>query len=471
MGDQEYLHSSVAEQFVIGAVFKAPRETFKALEAAGVNIEWFDIPRWKYTYEAMQKLKAGGSHIDETSVLEVCTKKGCSQYVGRKVFEEATAHCRDTRNLTHYLDILKEKLTRRVIHTMSLKTIKLVSSDEPVEEAIGQIKITLAHELPEVKKALTVDEQLGKLEKGYRRARRDGTNGIPMPWEEAQAISCGAPHGKMIVLGARPKVGKTQAMCNWTRFLAQKKGMPAGIISLEMKEAELRERNIGDELDLELIEYRKGNATDAELKAFIECGKRQKSLPLHIYDGNRTIEDICMIIRDLAGEVPFFAIDYIQRIKPSRFDPKTDRERLDRWSQMITDTANDTGTTILALAQLNRDAEIDQQKKRCMPQVKHLKGCIAGDSVITCKGRDRTIKEICENQQDVELLGLDEKLGDEPVHAKPSHMYSSGMKHCYKVTTKNGRSIILSDETPLKTETGWVDSKDLKVGQKIVVAS
>jgi replicative DNA helicase len=374
MSDKEYLYSSVAEQFVIGAVFKAPRETFKALSDAGLTSEWFNVPRWKYTYEAMQNLKAAGKPIDSTTVLEVCTNTGSSKFVGRKVFDEAVALCRDIRNLQHYLDILKEKLTRRVVHDMCLKTLTVVSSEVPVEEAIGQIKITLAHELPEVKKAQTVDEQLAELERGYRRAGKHGTNGIPMPWENVQSISGGAPHGKMIVMGARPKIGKTQAMCNWCQYLAQDIGIAAGIISLEMKESELRERFIGSELNLELIDYRQGRATDAQMKAFIECGKKQKSLPLHIYDGNRTIEDICMIIRDLAGQVKFFALDYIQRIKPSRFDPKSDRERLDRWSQLITDTANDTGTTILALAQLNREAEIDMKGKRCAPQVKNLKG-------------------------------------------------------------------------------------------------
>jgi len=373
MADKEYLYSSIAEQFVIGAVFKAPRETLKVLETAGVTEEWFAIPRWKYTFEAMLNLKTAGTIIDVSSVLEVCTKTA-KGFAGRTVYEEAVQIAKDIRNVSYYVDILKEKMTRRVINEMSEKTIRMLKSDEPVEEAVGYIKVTLAHGLPATKKKKSVDQQLSELDVGYRRARKKGTNGIPSRFKECQGITGGYPHGKMIVIGSRPKIGKTLFMCNETRYLAQDIGMPVGVISLEMMEAELRERYIGDELGLELIDFRNGKATDDQLNAFLKCGNKQKSLPIHIYDGNRTIEDICMIIRDLAGEVMFFAIDYIQRIKPSRFDPKSDRERLDRWSQMITDTANDTGTTVMALAQLNRESEIDIKGKRCLPVAKNLKG-------------------------------------------------------------------------------------------------
>jgi replicative DNA helicase len=101
---------------------------------------------------------------------------------------------------------------------------------------------------------------------------------------------------------------------------------------------------------------------------------RHTKLPLHIIAGNRNIESICGWIRDMRNDIKLVGIDYVQRITPSMSDPRNDREMLTRWSRLITNVANETGVSVIALCQLNREAEFDRNGNRISPQPKHLKG-------------------------------------------------------------------------------------------------
>jgi replicative DNA helicase len=371
---EEYLATVEGEQYIMGAVFKSPKEVLTLLSNSNVTEDWFYVPRWRYTYRAMLKLKTRGVPIEPSSVLGAAKAAGEDKYIGAGVFKEAIEACKDVRNVQYYLDIMKDKLARRVLNGLADNIKKDIMLCDTSDEVIGKVKWTLSSDMPELRVKVSVDDKLDALGASYVKAGKTGTTGIPYRWEELNAMTGGIPRGKVIVVGSRPKVGKTMLMCNQMFWLAQKHKMPVGIIELEMQEIELRERFIGDDLDLELFDYRRGKATKKDINAFIKRGKDHKQLPINIYDGNRTIENICMVIRDNAKDIPIWAIDYMQRIKSSRHDPKSDRERYERYSNMVTDVANETGVSIIAVCQLNREAEIDYRGKRILPTAKSLKG-------------------------------------------------------------------------------------------------
>jgi len=374
MADQLHLAAPDAERYVIGAIFKEPKHMFEILSASNVTSDWFFVPRWRYTFNAMSALRVRGSAIEPAAVLNAAKVAGEDKFIGNSVYEEAIQSCKDVRNVRYYLDILKDCLAKRVLCKMADDIQKNALCQMSADEMIGKIKWSLSSELPSVKVVETVDDKLDALGAAYKQARKSGTTGLPYRWKELHAMTAGMPRGKVVVVGARPKVGKTQFMCNQTFTLAASYNLPVGIIEIEMSESEIRERFIGDDLNLELFDFRSGRATDAQIKEFIKAGKRHKEMPINIFDGNRTIENICMVIRDQAKEIPFWCIDYMQRIKQSKLDPRSDRERYERYSNMITDVANETGVTIMALCQLNREAEFDIKGKRILPQAKHLKG-------------------------------------------------------------------------------------------------
>ena len=371
--DDSYLGSPEAEEYVIGGVLTSPQSVLKIMTEYKVDEEWFFIPRWRYTYKAIDKLHVAGRTIEPASVIAAHKRHAEKDYIGKIALNRAIESCRDVRNIRYYLDLMQDKYTRRILKETAEYVLREIKLDSAVDEVVGHVKMRLASGLPQHREVESVDQKLEQLGVQFANAEKKGTTGLPYRWPQLNAMTGGMPRGKVIVVGSRPKIGKTMFAMNQALFLAQA-GEPVGIIELEMLEMELRERLIGDDLGIELFDYRTGKASKQDIQAFIEKGKEHTSLPLHIFDKPRTIENICMCMRDRADEVPFWVVDYMQRIKQSKFDPRSDRERYERYSNMITDVANETGITVMAICQLNRDAEFDIKGKRVLPAVKTLKG-------------------------------------------------------------------------------------------------
>ena len=95
-----------------------------------------------------------------------------------------------------------------------------------------------------------------------------------------------------------------------------------------------------------------------------------------------------------------------------------------------------------------------------------LKECVTGDAKIKYRGGEKTIKDIYEKQEKVEVKSFDVLEGTIK-YRKAEKVIDTGFKECLRLKTKSGRTIVLSKDTPIFTNDGWIKAKDIRVGQRV----
>jgi replicative DNA helicase len=370
------LGSYEAEQYVVGALINFPLKTKRYIDEFAIDRNWFYYPPWRNLFTVISDLCNEGVTPDFVTVIESVRDHKMEVICTTEHIQKSTHECVTFAHVPHHVGILKKKYLLRQYAEFLIeeaRTLQIEESIDPVE-LISSAKLKLEHINLDDPNGVDMSVEIANMTRRYKAARQTGAVGIPSRWPQITAKTTGYWRGKLSVVGSRPKKGKTF----WgTNEVADKcmDGIGCGFVSLEMTEYEIHERMAADYMGIDLIKYRKGRASDEEITKLTDRIRHQmEHFPLHVSEGGKTIEQICAWILDRADEIPFVCLDYVQRITPGENDPRTERECYARWSTMLTNLAHRANVHIMALCQLNRDAEIDMQGKRRLPTARNLKG-------------------------------------------------------------------------------------------------
>lgn len=284
----------------------------------------------------------------------------------------------------------------------------------------------------------------------------------------------GLQRSDLIVLAARPSIGKTAFAINLAYRVA-KQGIPVGIFSLEMSIDQVVDRLIAVSAGVSLSKLRTGHLSHQEgsddfLRITMACDEL-RTLPIFIDDApSPNILQMRTMTRRLQAEqdgLGLLIVDYLQ-LMSSRKSYDSPVQQVTEISRGLKGLAKELNIPIIALSQLSRAVE---QRDGHRPRLSDLRdsGCITGDSLImrADTGELISIKELAERtiQAPIPVFSLDKnlKLTIQPL-VKAFH---SNRKEIFELKLRSGRVIKASANHPFYKLDGWQALENLKVGDRI----
>ena len=380
-------HDLVAEQSVLGAVFISP-ETMISL-ADELTPDDFYKPANKIVFKTMLSLLEKGEPIDATTMVSALTNQGdISNIGGINYVVELVNSTPTSKNVEHYAKLVKEKATlRKVIAELSESLSSAYQGDISINEIIEKTE----------KSILDISNQNAGT--GFRnvadildthmqivetRSQTDGfVTGLSTGFVGLDKITTGLHEGNLIILAARPAMGKTALALNIAKHVATMERKPAVIFSLEMGAEELIERMVASEGMIPGYHLKTGNLSTDEWKRLIHAQNNLYDVPIFVDDtAGIRISEIRSKARKLSqemGGLGIIIIDYLQLITGSKRENR--QQIVSEISRELKILAKDLRVPVIALSQLSRSVEQRQDKRPMLSDLRES-GSIEQDADI-----------------------------------------------------------------------------------------
>ena len=380
-------HDLVAEQSVLGAVFISP-ETMTSL-ADELTPEDFYKPANKIVFKTMLSLLEKGEPIDATTMVSALTNQGdISNIGGINYVVELVNSTPTSKNVEHYAKLVKEKSTlRRVIADLSDSLSSAYQGDVSISDLIAKTE----------KSMLDISNQ--NTGTGFRnvadildthmqivetRSQTDGfVTGLSTGFVGLDKITTGLHEGNLIILAARPAMGKTALALNVAKYVATIERKPAVIFSLEMGAEELIERMLASEGMVPAYHLKTGNLSTDEWKRLVQAQNNLYDAPIFVDDtAGIRISEIRSNARKLAqemGGLGVIIIDYLQLITGAKGENR--QQIVSEISRELKILAKDLKVPVIALSQLSRAVEQRQDKRPMLADLRES-GSIEQDADI-----------------------------------------------------------------------------------------
>jgi replicative DNA helicase len=225
-------------------------------------------------------------------------------------------------------------------------------------------------------------------------------------FQKLDEMTHGFHPGQLIILAARPAVGKSTLALDIARHASIKHNKPVIFFSLEMGRAEIAMRLLSAESRIYLQSMRKGNLSDNDWSRIASVRGEINSAPLYIDDSpNMTLVEIRAKCRRLAKRVglEMIVIDYIQLMTSGK-KVESRQQEVSEFSRALKLLAKELGVPVIAISQLNRNSERSENKK---PELSHLResGSLEQDAdVVVLLHRDDIAKKEEERDGLAELI-------------------------------------------------------------------
>jgi replicative DNA helicase len=352
-----------AEASLLGGLIVDP----SAVDAVGdvVRPEDFYRPDHGRLFGLLLDMRSKGHHIDEMTVCDRINRGGkADEYGGYAYVVDLPEKCPSRANLPHYARLVREAAVRRraAKRADDLRDALYAGVEEP--EAI----------LSAAAAGLLAELDGGKREDGWTRAgavaatqaneiqrrQRGGHPGVSTGlYALDDLLNGGWREGQLVVIAARPGVGKTALALTFALFAASVNGVGTGMFSLEMDRGELVERLLAQTALVDASRIRRGDLDETAWNDIEVARGLLDAAPLWMDDrAGLTIDTLRARARRLAAteKVGLLVVDYLQLLTPS--NPKANRaEQVGDMSRGLKLLAKELRVPVIALSQLNRDVE------------------------------------------------------------------------------------------------------------------
>ena len=380
-------HDLVAEQSVLGAVFISPDSIITLADV--LTPDDFYKPANKIIFQTMLSLLEKGEPIDATTMVSALTNQGdISNIGGINYVVELVNSTPTSKNVEHYAKLVKEKASlRKVIAELSESLSSAYQGDISINEIIEKTEKSIldisnqnvGNGFRNV--ADIIDTHMQIVEK---RSETDGVvTGLSTGFVDFDRITTGLHEDNLIILAARPAMGKTALALNIAKHIATKEEKPAIIFSLEMGAEDLIERMIASEGTIPAYHLKTGNLNTDEWKRVIQAQKNLYDAPIFVDDtAGIRISEIRSNARKLSqemGGLGVIVIDYLQLITGSKGENR--QQVVSEISRELKILAKDLKVPVIALSQLSRAVEQRQDKRPMLADLRES-GSIEQDADI-----------------------------------------------------------------------------------------
>ena len=381
----------------------------------------FYTPVNRKIFEAIQMLGASNQPIDMLTVTEQLRHNGELDNVGGPVFvSELTSRVASGAHVEYHARIVAQKYLARELITFAAEIEKKAFDeandvDDLMQEAEGKLfEISQRN----VKKDVTqIDPVIGQAIEQMQVAanRTTGLSGLETGFHELDKLTSGWQNSDLIIIAARPAMGKTAFVLSMAKNMAVNYNTPVALFSLEMSNLQLVNRLVSNVCEIPGEKIRSGQLSAVEWDQFMARVKNLYGAPLFVDDTpSLSIFELRTKARRLVREkgVKIIIIDYLQLMNASGMKFGSREQEVSMISRSLKQLAKELNIPVIALSQLNRSVESrGDGKEGKRPQLSDLResGAIEQDADIVCfihrpeyymksatDGNDRDIRGLAE---------------------------------------------------------------------------
>jgi len=426
-------------------------------------------------YEAMVDLYDRGRPIDQLTLTAVLKDRNAEQQVGGLPYlSEIVTSVPISDNVVHYARIVKEKSILR----------KTISAAQEISAAAFQGVVDIDLFLDRTEQTIfaiaeekirpsyyamgeMAREAMKEIEEAYERKER--ITGVASGFRDLDQVTAGFQRSNMIVVAARPGMGKTSLCLNVAVNAATRQKLPVAIFSLEMSRQELAMRMICSEARVNFQRLRTGHLAQEEVNRLVAAVGKLSEAPIYTDDsGTLSAMELRAKARRLKKErgIGMIIVDYLQLMHGSNTRQNSENrvQEVSEISRSMKSLAKELNIPVVAVSQLSRGVESRNDKR---PQMADLRECVTGNTlVLTTDGGRVPIRDLVGKQADVWAMSPEGRI----VPAKSDCVWSVGEKPVMRVVLASGRTIRATREHLLYGPGVWTRVGDLKPGDRLAIA-
>lgn len=366
----ELPHDLLAEKALVGCLL-IDGSIFDEITNLKLDPTCFYDPRYGIVFDVISELANSNRAVDFVTVCTKLKDKGKLEEVGGESFiSSLTEDQASSANVYEYAKIVKDKHSIREIIRMASRVVQrgmnyAGDANEYIQEVESAFfKLTNdAKSGSMVRLNQTLKENLKELEDTSRQIGE--ISGLTTGYPKLDELLLGMQPGQLIILAARPAMGKTSLALNVAMNSCMQSGLPVAIFSLEMVAQELSMRLLTSKAKVDSKRVRKKDFLQTDLSNLARATKELAPLPIFINDsGGSTILDIQSQCRKIKAEqgLGLIVIDYLQLMGVTNKSAQREQQ-ISEISRGLKQLAKELGCPIIALSQLNRGVETRTEKR------------------------------------------------------------------------------------------------------------
>src|SRR6266498_1616661 len=359
-------HSVEAEQGVLGSMLISPRETIAEC-VEKINEEYFYIPAHQTIYNVLVDLWNAGQAIDLITFTQVLRDRNLLDAVGGAAFVTTLFTFVPTAaNVQYYLDIVRDKhILREIIAVATESVRRAYEEQDEVNNVLDEVeqRIFAVGEDRFKGQMLSMKEQvmstLESIEKLFE--NKGAITGVSTGFRDLDRLTSGLHSSEMIVIAARPSMGKTALAMNIAEHAAIQLKLPVAIFSLEMSAQQLVQRMLCSRSRVNLAKTRDGFLAEADFPKLTNAASKLAEAKIFIDDSaSLSILELRAKARRLKAQqdVQLIIVDYLQLLRSTSRRAQDNRQlEISEISAGLKGLAKELKIPLIVVAQLNRQPE------------------------------------------------------------------------------------------------------------------
>jgi replicative DNA helicase len=467
-------HNLEAEKSVLGAVLLDERHLHSLLVEEQLRPEHFYREQYGAVFEAMLRLYENDRKIDHLTVAETLRQNGkLDQIGGVETIDELSGWVPAAGHAREYGRIVRDNAQMRALLSTTYEIqASLVARDAPARDLVERAEravLEVAHDDRQKKIRSIADILHEETDKLHRLSvAKTALTGTPSGFKDLDEKTGGFQPGNLIVIAARPSMGKSALVCNMAEN-AVLAGKAVALFSLEMSESELAQRFVASQARIKGEDLRRGKVPEHRWPKILEACQRLADAPLFVDDSSDTgVLEVRAKARRLHhqmdGGLGLIIIDYLQLMRhEGRVESRV--EQVGQISRGLKGLARELHVPVIALSQLSRAVEQRGGEKK--PILSDLRECVTGDTlVLLADGRRAPISELVGTTP--EVLAVDEH--QRVVRAHSDAVWAVGRRHVLRLRLASGRTLRATADHRVLSGRGWVRLTEVVPGQRVALA-
>jgi replicative DNA helicase len=468
-------HDLVAEQCVLGGMMLSKDAIADVLDV--IKAHDYYRPAHQIIHDVILDLYGRGEPADPVTVAAELTRSGdIGRIGGAPYLHTLIASVPTAANAGYYARIMRERAILRRLVEVGTRIVQLGyagdgDADELVDRAEAEIYgvtdrrvsedyLPLAEIMPG---ALDEIEAIG--------SRGASLAGVPTGFADLDALTNGLHPGQMVVIAARPAMGKSALALDITRAAAVQAGLTSVLFSLEMSRNEITMRLLSAEARVPLQAMRTGQLGEDDWTRLARRMSEVVDAPLYIDDSpNMSMMEIRSKCRRLKQrhDLRLVVVDYLQLMSsPKRVENR--QQEVSDLSRSLKLLAKELNVPVVALAQLNRGPEMRTDKRPLLADLRES-GCLTADTRIlrADTGTEVSLGDLlASGARNIPVWSLDERMRVVP--RTMTHVFPSGTREVFRVTLASGREVTATANHPFLLYDGWCPLAELVPGSRVAV--
>ena len=366
-------HSPEAELGVLGCVLLSPNECMgECIGKFQRGAEVFYDLRHQTIFSMLVEMFDSREAIDIITLQQRLKNKQMLEEVGGIAYLSALPDAvPSAANLSYYLDIVQEKyLLRRMIQTCTEVVGRVYDHEGEVDALMDEVErdILRISESRVQSQTITIKElvkkAIGTIEDFHQ--RQGVLTGVGTGFADLDKMTSGLHGGEMVVIAARPSMGKTSLAMNISEHVAIEQRLPVGVFSLEMTAESLVLRMLCSRSRVNLRNVREGFLAERDFPKLTGAAGKLANSPLFIDDSSAlSILQLRAKARRMFQQygIKLFVIDYLQLLHSTARRAENRQQEISDISSGIKALAKELKVPIIVLSQLNRELEREKNRK------------------------------------------------------------------------------------------------------------